>query len=181
MAPTSPSLQQFVLHWGEMSSRWGINRSMAQIHGLLYLSEEPLSAEQICEELSLARSNVSNSLRELQAWGVVSVVHQLGDRHDYFQAVSDVWDMFLTILEQRKRREIDPTIETLHECLAQERAARGRDAFAFRRMQSMLELLEMVTAWYEQMKSLSPASQRRVLKMGSKLTKIVGDVGSRRR
>ncbi|UCE01388.1 MAG: MarR family transcriptional regulator [Candidatus Latescibacterota bacterium] len=175
MPPAHSSEEQFVLHWGEMSSRWGINRSVAQIHALLYLSEEPLNAEQISERLSLARSNVSNSLRELQAWGIVRVVHQLGDRRDYFESVSDVWDMFLTILEQRKRREVDPTTEMLRECVAQHEA-QGRDAFALARMRSLLELLEMLAAWYGQMRSLSPASQRRVLKMGRKLTKIVGDV-----
>lgn len=173
---TSDAQQQFVLHWGEMSSRWGIPRSMAQIHALLYLSEEPLNAEQISEQLSLARSNVSNSLRELQAWGIVRVVHQLGDRRDHFQAVSDVWEMFLTILDQRKRREVDPTVEMLRECVAEQEAAHGKSGFARERMHDLLEMLEMLTTWYEQMKRLSPASQRRVLTMGNKLTKIVGEV-----
>lgn len=176
MSPTSPSQQQFILHWGEMSSRWGINRSMAQIHALLYLSEEPLNAEQISEELSIARSNVSNSLRELRAWGVVRAVHKLGDRRECFQAVSDVWDMFLTILEQRKRREIDPTVETLRECVAEEAETHGEEAFALKRMQSMLDLLELLDRWYDQMRSLSPTAQRQVLKMGRKLTKIVGEI-----
>ena len=112
-----PSERRFILHWGEMSSRWGINRSVAQIHALLYLSKEPLNAEQLTERLALARSNVSTSLRELQAWGVVRVVHQLGDRRDYFESVADAWQMFLTILEQRKRREIDPILGMLRQCL----------------------------------------------------------------
>jgi DNA-binding transcriptional regulator GbsR (MarR family) len=176
MTETSPAQRQFILHWGEMSSRWGINRSVAQIHAILFLSEEPLNAEQISERLSLARSNVSNSLRELQAWGIVRVVHKLGDRRDYFQAVSDVWDLFLTIMEQRKRREIDPTIELLRGYMAEHEIACGHDAFALERMRSLLELLELLSNWYEQVRSLSPASQRRVLKMGRKLAKVVGEI-----
>jgi DNA-binding transcriptional regulator GbsR (MarR family) len=175
------SQQQFILHWGEMSSRWGINRSMAQIHALLYLSEEPLNAEEISERLGLARSNVSTGLRELRAWGIVRVVHQLGDRRDYFQAVSDVWEIFLTILDQRKRRELDPTAEMLRQCVAQHEAAHGKHGFALQRMRSLLDLLEMLIAWYEQMSRLSPASQRHVLKMGRQLTKIVGGVQQTRK
>jgi DNA-binding transcriptional regulator GbsR (MarR family) len=173
---SSSSQQEFILHWGEMSSRWGINRSVAQIHALLYLSAEPLNAAQISERLSLARSNVSNSLRELQAWGIVRVVHRLGDRRDYYEAVSDVGAMFLSILEQRKRREFDPTVEVLRECIALHEARHERDAFTLRRMQDVLEFLELIETWYDQMRTLSPDSQRRVLSMGRKLTKIVGDV-----
>jgi DNA-binding transcriptional regulator GbsR (MarR family) len=176
MVETSPSQQQFILHWGEMSSRWGINRSVAQIHALLYLSDEPLNAAQISERLSLARSNVSNSLRELQAWGIVRVVHQLGDRRDYYEAVSEAWAMFVSILEQKKRREIDPTVDVLRDCIAQEEAQHGRNAFTLERMQGLLELLELIGTWYDQMRTLSPDSQRRVLTMGRKLTKIVGEV-----
>jgi DNA-binding transcriptional regulator GbsR (MarR family) len=173
---TTTSQQEFILHWGEMSSRWGINRSVAQIHALLYLSEEPLNAAQISERLALARSNVSNSLRELQAWGIVRVVHRLGDRRDYYEAVSDVGAMLLSILEQRKRREFDPTVEVLRECIAQHEARHDRDAFTRQRMQDLLEFLELLGTWYDQMRTLSPDLQRRVLTMGSKLTKIVGEV-----
>jgi DNA-binding transcriptional regulator GbsR (MarR family) len=173
---TNSPQRQFILHWGEMSSRWGINRSVAQIHALLYLSEEPLDAAEISERLSLARSNVSNSLRELQAWGIVRVVHRLGDRRDYYEAVSEVWSMFLSILEQRKRREIDPTVEVLRDSIARHEANHGDDAFARERMQGLLELLELLGAWYDQMRTLSPDSQRRVLSLGRKLTKIVGEV-----
>jgi DNA-binding transcriptional regulator GbsR (MarR family) len=168
----SPSQQEFILHWGEMSSRWGINRSMAQIHALLYTSEQPLNAEQIIERLNLARSNVSTSLRELQAWGIVRVVHQLGDRRDYFQAVGDVWEMFLTIMDQRKRREIDPTMDMLSGCIAQHAASHGEDAFAIRRMRALLKLLQMLDTWYTRMRRLSPSSQRMVLKMKDKLRKL---------
>ena len=176
MTGSDSSQQQFILHWGEMSSRWGINRSVAQIHALLYLSEEPLNAGQIADQLSIARSNVSNSLRELQAWGIVRVVHRLGDRRDYYESVADVWTMFVSILEQKKRREIDPTVDVLRACIAQHETEDSHDAFARDRMRDLLELLDMIGSWYDQMRTLSPASQRRVLSMGRKLTKIVGEV-----
>ncbi len=172
----SPAQQQFILHWGEMSSRWGINRSMAQIHALLYLSEEPLNAEQIGEQLSLARSNVSTSLRELQAWGIVRVTHRLGDRRDFFQAVTDVWQLFLTILKERKKREIDPTLEMLRGCLAEQEGADDPDSNTAERMRDLLDMLETLAAGYEQMQRLSPSAQRKVLSMGSRLEKMVGEI-----
>src|SRR3984957_8873747 len=109
----SPIDQRFVLHWGEMGTRWGINRTVAQIHALLFLSSKPLPAEEIAHTLTVARSNVSNSLRELQGWGIVRVVHVLGDRRDHFESLKDVWQMFDIIIAERKRREIDPTVEML--------------------------------------------------------------------
>src|SRR5688500_3272438 len=115
----SPTTEKFILHWGEMGSRWGINRTVAQSHALLYLSREPLNAEQISEALGVARSNVSTSLRELQAWNIVRVVHVLGDRRDHFESMKDVWEMFRAIIEQRKRRELDPTLALLRECAAE--------------------------------------------------------------
>src|SRR5689334_21922187 len=111
MNDLSPVQQRFILHWGEMGVRWGINRTMGQIHALLYLSVKPLDAEAICAALGVARSNVSNSLRELQNWGVVKVVHIMGDRRDHFESMTDVWEMFRQVLDERKKREIDPTIE----------------------------------------------------------------------
>src|SRR5438552_6473590 len=110
--------QKFILHWGEMGTRWGINRTVAQIHALLFLSPRPLPAEEIATTLAIARSNVSNSLRELQSWGIVRIVHVLGDRRDHFESLKDVWEMFRIIREERKRREIDPTLRVLQECVA---------------------------------------------------------------
>jgi DNA-binding transcriptional regulator GbsR (MarR family) len=176
MTLLSSTQQEFILHWGEMSSRWGINRSVAQVHALLYISQDPLNAEQIAERLTLARSNVSTSLRELQAWGVVRVTHRLGDRRDYFEAVADAWEMFVTILEQRRRREIDPTREMLRECLDRHGASHDSDEFVHERMQQLLEVLETLIAGYENMSRLSPATQRKVLKMGDRLGKIVGEI-----
>src|SRR5262249_18680905 len=111
--------RQFVLHWGEMGTRWGINRTVAQIHALLYLSPEPLNAEQIAETLNVARSNVSTSIRELESWGIVRPVHVLGDRREHYEALKDVSEMFVRIMEQRKRRELDPTLQLLRRFLAQ--------------------------------------------------------------
>ena len=111
--------QKFVLHWGEMGTRWGINRTVAQIHALLYISPNPLHAEEIAETLGVARSNVSTSLNELQGWGIVKMVHVMGDKRDHFETLKDVWEMFRIVLDERKRREIDPTVALLRECAAQ--------------------------------------------------------------
>src|SRR5689334_1920426 len=115
----SPVEQKFVLHWGEMGTRWGINRTVAQVHALLFLSSKPLHAEEIATTLSVARSNVSTSLRELQGWGVVRVVHVLGDRRDHFESLKNVWEMFRIIMDERKKRECDPTLALLRDCVAE--------------------------------------------------------------
>ena len=169
----TPSASKFILHWGQMGTRWGINRTVAQIHALLYLSPEPLNAEQIAGALAVARSNVSTSLRELQAWGIVRVVHRLGDRRDHFETMKDAWQMFQVILEQRKRREVDPTILRLRELVAQTGDS-AEDQYPRQRMDELLELLQMLTIWYEQMGKLSPRVQRKVLRMGGKIQKLAG-------
>src|SRR3954451_17407488 len=119
MTPLNPVQQKFILHWGEMGTRWGINRTVAQIHALLYISPKPLNAEEIVETLSVARSNVSNSLKELQSWGIVKLVHVMGDKRDHFESMKDVWEMFRMVLDERKKREIDPTVAMLRECIAE--------------------------------------------------------------
>src|ERR671923_1051045 len=115
----TPVRQKFILHWGEMGARWGINRTVAQIHALLFLSPKPLNAEEIVDALAVARSNVSTSLKELQGWGIVKLVHVLGDKRDHFESMKDVWEMFRVVLDERKRREIDPTLSVLRECIAE--------------------------------------------------------------
>src|SRR3569833_63978 len=114
----TPIMERYILHWGEMGARWGVNRSVAQIHALLYLSAKPLPAEEIAATLSIARSNVSTSLKELQGWGLANMVHVLGDRRDHFETEKDVWKIALTIIEQRKQRELDPPLGTLEQCAA---------------------------------------------------------------
>src|SRR3989449_4131026 len=134
MPKLSPVRQKFILHWGEMGTRWGINRTVAQVHALLFVSQKPLHAEEIANTLAVARSNVSTSLRELQGWGIVRVAHVLGDRRDYFESMRDVWEMFRIILEERKRREVDPTLNVLRDCVATVEKARPVDAEAKQRL-----------------------------------------------
>ena len=117
--PLTPIEQRFILHWGEMGTRWGINRTVAQVHALLFVSPKPLHAEEIANTLTVARSNVSTSLRELQGWGIVRVAHVLGDRRDHFESVKDVWEIFRIVSQERKRREIDPTLRVLQECVGE--------------------------------------------------------------
>src|ERR1700758_2378223 len=132
MAELTGLQKQYILHWGEMGTRWGINRTVAQIHALLYLSPRALPAEEIAETLSVARSNVSTSIRELQAWGLVRAVHVLGDRRQHFESIQDVWEMFRIIVEQRKKKEIDPTIELLRRSIAE--AGGSDDAYTRERL-----------------------------------------------
>ncbi len=130
MTELTPALQKFILHWGEMGSTWGLNRTVAQIYAILYLSPDPLTADEICENLSLARSTVSTGLHELQGWGIVRVVHILGDRRDYFETMHDIWEMFRVILEERKRREFDPTLAVLRETVGELAEDEASNAFA---------------------------------------------------
>src|SRR5213596_2552390 len=138
MNPLKPVKQKFILHWGEMGTRWGINRTVAQIHALLYLSRKPLHAEEIARTLSVARSNVSTSLRELQNWGIVKVVHVLGDRRDHFESMKDVWEMFRTILDERKKRETDPTLHMLRDLTAQAQKKSEAEPYVRDRLADML-------------------------------------------
>jgi DNA-binding transcriptional regulator GbsR (MarR family) len=172
----SPVVQKFVVHWGEMGARWGVNRTVAQIHALLYVSPQPLHAEEIAETLSVARSNVSTSLRELQAWGLVKVVHLLGDRRDHFQAMTDVWEMFQVILEGRKRREVDPTLAMLRECVAEGQEAGQLDVQTRARLLELLGFFEMTTSWYEQVRRMPRSTLTRFVKMGNKVAKLLDAV-----
>lgn len=170
----TPTQQRFILHWGEMGTRWGINRSMAQIHALLYLAPEPLNAETLAETLEVARSNVSNSLRELQGWGIVRMVHVFGDRRDHFETVKDPWALFRAILEERKRREIDPTIATLRACL--EERDDGDTQHTRDQLAAMLEFFELTNSWYQVMQRLPASALVRFVKMGDKIPKKLGIV-----
>jgi DNA-binding transcriptional regulator GbsR (MarR family) len=172
MTDIAPPLRRFVLHWGEMGARWGVNRTVAQVHALLYVSEQPLSAETIADTLEVARSNVSVSLRELQAWGLVRIVHQMGDRRDHFHTTHDVWEMFQIILEGRKRREIDPTLLVLRELMAESSTA-GLGAHAQARLGEMLAFFEMTTAWYEQVRKMPKSTLTRFIKMGGRVARLL--------
>ena len=171
MTELQPALRQFVLHWGEMGTRWGVNRTVAQVHALLFVSEAPLTAEAIAETLSVARSNVSVSLRELQAWGLARVVHILGDRRDHFQTTKDVWEMFQIIVEGRKRREVDPTLAVLRELMAQPQG--GLDDHARARLGDLLAFFEMTTAWYQQVRQMPKTTLARFARMGSRVARLL--------
>jgi DNA-binding transcriptional regulator GbsR (MarR family) len=168
----TPVMERFILHWGEMGTRWGINRTVAQIHALLFVSGKPLHAEEIADTLSIARSNVSTSLRELQNWGIVKVVHLLGDRRDHFETMKDVWQMFRIVLEERKRREIDPTITVLAECVAE--AEKSSDSETYQRLQELQSFLETVSNWYEQVKKMPTASLIKIIKLGGRVQRLIG-------
>ena len=169
--------QKFILHWGEMGTRWGINRTVAQIHALLYISPKPLDAEEITETLSVARSNVSNSLRELQGWGIVKVVHVIGDRRDHFEAMKDVWEMFRIVLDERKKRECDPTLALLRECAAEAGRGSGEDAYTRERLVNLLQFFETMLTWYEQIRRLPTATLLKVVRLGDRISKLLGLTG----
>ena len=169
--PLSPTDQKFVLHWGEMGTRWGINRTVAQIHALLFLSPEPLNAEQIAETLNVARSNVSTSIRELESWGIVRPVHVLGDRREHYESLKDVSEMFVRIMEHRKRRELDPTLQLLRRCLTQ-LDQEPPDAYTKERLEEITQFFEASSEAYEQLHQLSPETWHGLLKARGKLKKL---------
>ena len=170
----SPVQQKFVLHWGEMGARWGINRTVAQIHALLFISPAPLDAEEIAATLDVARSNVSTSLRELQGWRIVKLVHVLGDKRDHFESMKDVWEMFRVVLDERKRREIDPTLEMLEECIAEAGREKEADKYTETRLRELQRFFKTTSAWYSQVRTLPPAALSKFLGVGDKLLKALG-------
>src|SRR5437868_7189139 len=173
--PLTSDEQRFVLHWGEMGTRWGINRTVAQVHALLYISPRPLHAEEIATTLSVARSNVSTSLRELQSWGIVHVIHVLGDRRDHFESLKDVWEIFRIVAEQRKRREIDPTLRILQECVGELEKA-GTDAkYTRERVQEMLGFLIPTTGLFEELIQLPTGALKGVVKLRGKVITLLGN------
>jgi DNA-binding transcriptional regulator GbsR (MarR family) len=174
MLPLSAVATKFILHWGEMGTRWGINRTVAQIHALLFLSPKPLNAEEIADALAVARSNVSTSLRELQGWGIIRVVHVMGDRRDHFESIRDVWEMFRLVLDERKRREIDPTLVILRDCVAEAEKAGAGDRHARERLGDLLSFFQTTTTWYEQIRRMPTGAVIKFVKMGDKLRKLIG-------
>ena len=172
MSKLTPVAQKFILHWGEMGTRWGINRTVAQVHALLFISPEPLNAEEISNTLSVARSNVSTSLRELQGWGIVRVVHVLGDRRDHFESVKDVWEIFRIVSEERKRREIDPTLRVLRECV--DELPREGDDYTRKRLESMVEFLTIMTGLFEEVVRMPASTLKGVARLRGKLITLLG-------
>lgn len=171
--PLPPATQKFILHWGEMGTRWGVNRTAAQVHALLFLASRPLTADEIAQTLAVARSNVSTSLRELQSWRIIRAVPLLGDRRQHFESMKDPWEMFRVILEERKRRELDPTIAMLRECV-EEAKKFGSDSVAHERMEKLLEFVLTVGALYEEFRRVPPIAARKLLQLRGKVRKLFG-------
>ena len=175
MLPLTPVQHKFVLHWGEMGTRWGINRTVAQIDALLFIAPRALNAEEIEKTLGVARSNVSNSLKELQGWGLAKIVHKAGDRRDHFERASkDVWETFRHVLDERKKREIDPTVALLRDCVAEAERAGPQERETARRLGDLLGFFESTTAWYEQMRRLPTPALIKFVKLGGQLRRLLG-------
>lgn len=170
----SPAVEKYVLHWGEMGTRWGTTRTVAQIHALLYLSPKPLRADEICELLAVARSNVSTSIRELQSFGIVRMTHVLGDRRDYFESITDVWELFRVIIEQRKQRELNPTLTMLRGCAEEVEQEQQTDPVTKERIRNMLEFVENTSKWYEQIRDIPTQTLTKLMKLGTGITALVG-------
>src|SRR3989441_11245807 len=170
----TPVAQKFILHWGEMGTRWGINRTVAQVHALLFLSPRPVPADEIAETLAVARSNVSTSLRELQGWRIVRVVHVLGDRRDHFESIKDVWEIFRIVSEERKRREIDPTLRVLAECVHEVKSDAQGDAYSRERLESMLEFLTAMTGLFEEVIRMPTGALKGVVKLRGRVITLLG-------
>lgn len=169
----SPAVEKYVLHWGEMGTRWGTNRTVAQIQALLYLSPEPLRADQIVDALSVARSNVSTSIRELQSYGLVRMTHVLGDRRDYFESLHDVWELFRVIIEQRKQRELNPTLSMLRTTAKEVLEEEETDPVTKQRIQDMLHFVATTSDWYEQIRDIPTSTLTKLMKLGQGITKLV--------
>lgn len=168
----TPISERFILHWGEMGSRWGVNRTVAQIHALLYLLGRPIAADEIADTLGVARSNVSTSLKELQSWRLAKVVHVMGDRRDHFETSTDIWELFKLIVEGRRQREIDPTLTVLRDSLVSpEIAQESRDTE--QRIRDTLQFLETLTTWSDEMLRLRPETLMKTLGVGAKISRTV--------
>jgi DNA-binding transcriptional regulator GbsR (MarR family) len=171
----TPVMHRYIVHWGEMGSRWGINRSVAQIHALLYLATAPLHADEIGETLGIARSNVSVGIKELLAWDLVQVTHTLGDRRDFFVAQRDPWEVIRVIVEGRKRREIDPTLVFLRDCVTEMETDTETPVEVRERISGQLEFLETLTRWYDSIKSMPRKTLLKMMRLGQKIAKVIGE------
>jgi DNA-binding transcriptional regulator GbsR (MarR family) len=177
--PLPIALDRFVLHWGEMGGQWGVNRSVSQIHALLFLSEKPMTAEDIADTLGLARSNVSNSIKELLAWNLIRRVPIRGDRRDHFEAETDIWEVFLRVAAGRKEREIDPALAVLRACTADAERDPSVSATARTRLKEMLGFIEMMERFYTQMLSVPKPQIASAIKLGARVLNFL-PVGRRK-
>ena len=168
----SKAMQDFILHWGDMGAKWGTNRSVAQIHALLHISSRALTAEEIAETLNLARSNVSNGLKELQSMRLVTTKRELGDRRDHFTSIRDMFDLTKTVIESRREREYAPTVDALQKVLV-EAESDGTGPEARQRIAETLETMEMFDVWYKEVRDLPKGIQLAVLKLGAKVARFL--------
>jgi len=168
-----PAVERFVLHWGEMGSQWGVNRSVSQIHALLYVSEQPLTAEEIAATLSIARSNVSNSLKELLTWELIRRVPVRGDRREHFEAETDILELVARIAAGRKAREIDPALTVLRTCMTDIENGDEINPVAAKRLKDMLAFTETVDTWYAQMLKVPKTKLASLLRLGAKIIKYI--------
>ncbi len=162
-------LERFILQWGELGGQWGVNRSISQIHAFLYLAERPLTAEDICDSLGMARSNVSNSLKELLAWNLIRRVPLRQDRREHFEAETNVWEIAARIAAGRKAREIDPALTALRACVADAGTDPGVSPVARQRLKDMLDFTTAVDRWYGQMLSIPQGKRDTLLRLGAKI------------
>jgi DNA-binding transcriptional regulator GbsR (MarR family) len=175
----TPAVERFVLHWGDMGSRWGMNRSVAQIHALLYVAERPLTAEDIAETLGIARSNVSNSLKELGAWKLIRRIPVMGDRRDHYEAETDLWEMLARIAQGRKEREIDPAAAAVRACVAAAEGDARVSPVARRRLEQLSNFLDDLDRWYGQMLQVPPPKLMALMRLGSRIVKLIPGRGPR--
>ena len=168
----SPYVQRFVMHIGEMGSRWGLNRTLGQMCGLLYVVPEPMNADEIAETLNISRSNVSMGLKELKAWRLVRPASVPGDRREYWTAPKDVWEVLRVLAEERRRREIDPTLSMLRDTLLEDPISE-KDRYAQERMREMHDLIELLNNWVDEMNGLPPKTLMRLLKLGRKIKQLL--------
>ena len=167
-----PLSRQFVAHFGEMGSRWGINRTVGQMYALLFISQRALNADEIAEALEFSRSNVSMGLKELQSWRLVRMKHQPGDRREYFEAPSDVWEIFRVLAEERRRREIEPTLSMLRMALLEQPGSEA-EAHAQQRMREMYELIDRLMTWFDDVQKLAPETAMQLMGMGTAVTRVL--------
>ncbi|MDT9001383.1 GbsR/MarR family transcriptional regulator [Paucibacter sp. APW11] len=176
MNSMSPLVRSFVAHFGEMGSRWGINRTVGQIYALIYVSPRALNADEMAEALEFSRSNLSMGLKELQAWRLVRLKHLPGDRREYFEAPSDAWEIFRTLAEERRRREIEPTLSMLRNALL-EQPSSEEDRIAQERMRGMHDLIELMSNWFDDVQRMDSQTLAQLMKMGSKVQKLLEFTG----
>ncbi|MCU7844894.1 MAG: ArsR family transcriptional regulator [Candidatus Thiodiazotropha sp. (ex Monitilora ramsayi)] len=170
----TPVMEKYILHWGEMGTRWGVSRTVAQIQALLFISSKPLTAEEITETLEVARSNIDTSIKELRGWKLVKVVHLLGDPRDYYETMKDPWELFYTIMEGRKQRDLDQTMTLLRECVLEGNADKQTPTEVKRRIRDLLEFMEALDSWHRQIKVLPKSTLLKLIRLGAKVQTFLG-------